>query len=120
MMRRWIRRGMMKDDELSQAEQTLSLSRRCGFCRLYPGCRQLCEERGKPVSPQSSPCSVYDPVSPEEYLEQQKAYREANKDYWKAYREANKDYWKAYREANKDRLKEQQRAYYKKKKEAQR
>jgi len=86
-----------------------SLSRRCGFCRLYPGCRQLCEERGKPVSPQSSPCRVYDPVSPEEYMER----RLENKD-------KIKEYQRAYREANKDRLKEQQRAYYKKKKEAQR
>ena len=71
--------------------------RRCGLCRIYPGNGEVCEGRGRAVSPLSRPCRVYDPMSPTEYAKLKEEMAEKQR---------------AYRLTHKEELAEKKRAYY--------
>ncbi|HEX9914457.1 MAG TPA: hypothetical protein VGB32_06005 [Candidatus Bathyarchaeia archaeon] len=77
--------------------------RRCGFCRVYPGHGEVCEERGRAVHSRSKPCRVYDQVTPEELAE----VKERKKAYFQ--RPEVKEKQKAY--SQRPEVKEKQKAY---------
>lgn len=83
--------------------------RRCGFCRIYPGNGEVCEERGRAVHSRSRACRVYDQMTPEELAEvkeRKKAYNEAYfqrpevKERKKAYKKAHQRFLEFLRIAN--------------------